>query len=376
MSSFDKVNILLVDDNHNNLVALSAILSKPDYNLILASSGREALLHILKTDFAVILLDVMMPGMDGYEVASFIKERESSRDIPILFLTAIAKSPEQIQKGYAMGAVDYLEKPIDSEVIKWKVAVFVDLLRSRIESQKRLEMVHLEEILSFIAHDLRTPLTAITLNSELLQQMPISADRAGVVRFQVKNIIHSAFRMEQMIQDLLDSSKIGAGKFTLKFDEFSVTDLIHETLDTLKPLANAKSILIETELEPENQTVYCDRVQILRVLNNLINNSIKFTPPSGKITVRASRTGDSIQFSVIDGGVGLSPEEQAHVFERFWQKGKTAHKGTGLGLYIVKCIIEAHGKTVGIKSELGKGATFYFTLPSRNGARQQVDQAA
>jgi signal transduction histidine kinase len=418
-----RVDILLVDDHEENLLALEAILVDPSFNLVRASSGRAALKEVLRCDFALILLDVAMPDLDGYETAELIRSRERSRQTPIIFLTANYRSDAQVFRGYSVGAVDYIFKPFSAEILKSKVAVFVELyqkrealkrqaqalllaheeledrvrartrelaetntaLREEVDERKRIEgerqalleserraRAHAEavnrlkdEFLATLSHELRTPLNAILGWSHLLtsrQNDPGMVGRAiGVIR-------NNAMAQSQLIEDILDVSRIIGGKLRLKLGRVPLQEVIEAALDSVSLAAQAKAIEIARDLESiEPITGDYDRLQ--QVVWNLLSNAVKFTPPEGRVTVGLKRVDDDVVLRVEDTGIGISQDFLPYVFDRFRQADGTAtrrHGGLGLGMAIVRYLVELHGGTVRAESAgEGQGATFTITLPTR-----------
>jgi PAS domain S-box-containing protein len=677
MATTAPIHILLVDDRPENLLALKALLRNPDYRIATATSGVEALAMVLRQEFAVILLDVAMPGMDGLEVAKHLKELERTRDIPILFVTAVATDVSHIYRAYDIGAVDYLIKPLDPETVRKKVSVFVTLVRQREQIKEQAKRLHeaerreyetrlarlrlagdvryqklvegidhvvgwsanpnpfrltfisrraeqilgypvaegdflqhvhpddrdklldtfqralkertdqtvdhriiaadgrvlwfhtgvsvapasesealelhgvsidltelkrtehnqrflaemiscltaeldqearlrklaqlvvpyladwcvidevvgplalrqvaaahrdpakqpllqrlqrrpcselianvlhtdkpelhaqanahqvaaalatsdalealgvssfmivplsargrllgvmtlvasersftaadlaladelrsraalaidnarlyreakqavaaRDELLAIVSHDLRSPLTTIRTVAGMLEQ-PAEPDK---LEQRAALILRSAQQMERLISDLLDFAKIEAGKMSIERQVVTARDLVHETFEMFGTLAQGRSQRLECR-ESDGIAVYCDRGRTLQVLSNLVGNAIKFTPEGGAIELWIERVDHEAVFSVSDSGPGISPEEAPHLFQRFYQSRKTSHMGAGLGLAIVKALVEAQGGRVWVESELGAGATFFFTLPLADVAHDAV----
>jgi len=427
-----RVDILLVDDHEENLLALEAILVEPSYNLVRAASGRDALKEVLRRDFALILLDVAMPGLDGYETAELIRSRERSRQTPIIFLTANYRSDAQVFRGYSVGAVDYLFKPFSPDILKSKVAVFVELylkretlkrqaqallraheeleervrlrtrelaeanesLREEVEERKRIEAERLvlleseqraranaeavnrlkDEFLATLSHELRTPLNAILGWSHLLtSRKPDAAmiERAlGIIR-------NNAMSQSQLIEDILDVSRIIGGKLRLKLSRVPLREVIDAALDSVLPAAQAKAIEIVRDIE-DLEPIIADYDRLQQVVWNLLSNAVKFTPREGRVTVSLKRQADDVVLEVEDTGIGISADFLPYVFDRFTQADGTAtrrHGGLGLGMAIVRYLVELHGGTVraGSAGE-GKGATFRIELPMNLEAPLDADQ--
>ncbi len=417
------VDILLVDDHEENLLALEAILTDPTYNLVRARSGRDALREVLARDFALILLDVAMPDLDGYETAALIRQRERSRDTPIIFLTANYRTETHVFRGYSVGAVDYIFKPFTPEILQSKVAVFVELftkrealkrqtealqhahdeleervrartrelasaneaLRAEIIERVRIEKERLallereqlaraqaesvnrmkDEFLATLSHELRTPLNAILGWAHLLttgKADPATAQRAlGVIR-------NNAMAQSQLIEDILDVSRIISGKLRLNLAPVSLREVMESALDSVSPAADAKNITIERDID-DIDPIPGDRDRLQQVFWNLLSNAVKFTPREGRVTVRLKRERDSAAISVEDTGIGISTDFLPYVFDRFSQADGSAtrrHGGLGLGLAIVRYLVELHGGTMRADSDgENRGATFTALLPMR-----------
>ena len=374
----DKVSILLVDDRPENLLALEACLEGLGQRLVRASSGEEALRCLLKEDFAVILLDVQMPGMGGFETAELIKSRERTRHIPIIFLTAMNKSETQVFKGYSVGAVDYLFKPFDPDIMRSKVQVFVELFLSKRKIQRQAEDLeranealreldhYKDEFLSVISHELRTPLNFIMGFASILDD-EVAGPMSDQQHAYLSKILSGADRMLGLVNDLLDMAKFRAGRFDLYPAWHRYPLLIEEVLTTLKPLADQKRLRVIAEV-PAELDVWVDGPRIIQLATNLVGNAIKFTPDGGTILVRAWAEKGGLVTEVVDSGVGIAPEDLSQLFVRFKQLDMSSTRevgGTGLGLSISKALVEAHGGTISATSAgVGKGATFRFDLPS------------
>jgi signal transduction histidine kinase len=416
-----QVDILLVDDHEENLLALEAILLEPSYNLVRAQSGRAALKEVLKCDFALILLDVAMPDLDGYETAELIRRRERSRQTPIIFLTANYRSDSHVFRGYSVGAVDYLFKPFSPEILKSKVAVFVELyqkrealkrqtqallhahdeleervrvrtrelaetnlsLREEVDERKRIEAERLvlleseqraranaeavnrlkDEFLATLSHELRTPLNAILGWSHLLSTG--KTDKAMIER-AIGVIRNNALAQSQLIEDILDVSRIIGGKLRLKLARVPLRTVIEAALDSVAPAAQAKAITIDRQIE-DIEPIIGDQDRLQQVVWNLLSNAVKFTPREGRVVVRLQRRGDEVVLAVEDTGIGITPIFLPYVFDRFTQADGTAtrrHGGLGLGMAIVRYLVELHGGTVKAESAgENQGATFTIALP-------------
>ncbi|HEY9851269.1 MAG TPA: response regulator [Leptolyngbyaceae cyanobacterium] len=535
MSNAEKVNVLMVDDHPENLLALEAVLNSLGQNLVRANSGEEALRCLLNQDFAVILLDVQMPGMDGFETANLIRQRERSRHTPIIFLTAFSRSEQFVFKGYSLGAVDYLLKPIDAEILKSKVSVFIDLCQKNQEVKKQadelaainaelreteerfrclsacspvgifltntkgnctytnpryqaitginlpetlgdgwknciypedreevlkkwhnyvqkgreysqefrifvksnlgdktevnssnpslipseeriIRWVHLrsspmlsdlgkligyvgtmediterkqaeearaamlreqiarqqaeaanrmkDEFLATLSHELRTPLNSILGWARLLRTRSFNqetADRA------LETIERNAKLQAQLIEDILDVSRIVRGKLRLNLCPVNLVSILQSAIDSVCHQAENKNIQIQTIVDPDVSLISGDPNRLQQVIWNLVSNAIKFTPEGGKIEVKLEQADPYVKIKVSDTGIGISKDFLPYVFDRFRQAdGKTtrSYGGLGLGLAIVHHLVQLHGGIVQADSAgEGKGATFTVQLP-------------
>ncbi len=359
----EKANILLVDDRPENLLALEAVLEPLEYNLITATSGQEALKHLLDEDFSVILLDVQMPDMDGLETAKHIKEREHTRDVPIIFLTAISKEPQHAVRGYSEGAVDYIPKPFDPNALRAKVAVFVELHEKNEllkQQAKELERSNdeLQQFAYIASHDLREPLRVMSGYLDLLRE-----DFGEILTEDGLNYIKSAMksgdRMSALIDDLLKYSRVGAQARELERTELEV--LVKQATENLGKVIEETKAEITTDELP---TVVADPSLIVQLLQNLISNAIKFRGDNPPIVhVGAQREGDRWVISVTDNGIGFAPKDEKRVFEIFQRlHSASEYPGTGIGLAICKKIAEQHGGRIWAESATGTGTAFHFTL--------------
>lgn len=510
MDTREKANILLVDDQVNNLIALEAMLADLGENLVRAESGTETLRRLLEQDFAVILLDVQMPGLDGFETARLIRERERSRQIPIIFVTALSRNESNMFRGYSIGAVDYLFKPIVPEVLRSKVSFFVELHRktrelkqqaaelARVSQQNELilnsasdgvlgidlegrttfanpaalrllgltkdrvigrdghDLLHAgrdlrdlcndgkcclsdslrggcemqettfrrsdgisipvdfsiaamrnedgetlgsvltfrditerraaamamenerlyreaqaanqakDDFLATISHELRTPMTAILGWLEMLsldEEMDPELLNEGV-----QTIRRSAKLQAQLIDDLLDVSRIITGKFLFELKPIALSNAIESAVETLRPSAAQKQIELRVNESEARPTVLGDATRLKQVFWNLLSNAVKFSEPGTAVDIDVTTADEETIVTVRDHGAGIDPDLLPHVFERLRQ-GRDArrHGGLGLGLAIVRHIIDCHGGSIEAESEgLGKGATFRVTLPLAN----------
>ncbi|OLE67334.1 MAG: hypothetical protein AUI36_06670 [Cyanobacteria bacterium 13_1_40CM_2_61_4] len=380
--SGEKVKILLVDDNPANLLALESILADLGQELVKAHSGRQALRYLLNQDVAVILLDVNMPGMNGFETAELIRRRKRSEHVPIIFVSAIDQTQNHALKGYSLGAVDYLPTPATPEVLRSKVAVFIELfkktqevgrqeqalraLNAQLEQRVAERTAELqrsnEELQQFayvVSHDLQEPLRVVASYVQQLAeryQDKLEAEANELISYA----LDGAKRMQQLIVDLLAYSRIETTG-----QEFAPTDcegVLQRVLGDLRVAIEESGAEVTHDPLPQ---VMADNVQLGQGLQNLLGNAIKFRsqePP--RIHVSARQEGQQWVFSVRDNGIGINPRYAERIFGIFERlHPRTEYPGTGIGLAICKKIVERHGGQIWVESEPGKGAAFFFTLP-------------
>jgi signal transduction histidine kinase len=384
-----KARILLVDDEPKNLVALDAVLGRLGCELVNARSGKDALRELLRQEFAVILLDVQMAGMDGFETAALIRDRELTRYTPIIFLTAAGRSEADVHRGYELGAVDYLMKPYSPEILRHKVQVLVELFQKAAEIKRlnqelkaanggleirvaertaALEARGLElarsnqELAQFAAvasHDLQEPLRTLSTYLQLLGQ-----NNAG--RFDAEDqevfevVLSSARRMRQLINDLLAFSQIGLGG--RKLETVDCSALVGKVLEQLKQLISERGALISVGPLP---TLAAEPMLLSQVFQNLIGNALKFQKGEAPtVAVSAWEEPGRWVFAVTDQGIGIAPEHFDKVFRLFGRlNGRDEYPGNGLGLSLCKKVVERHGGAIWLDPTPGPGSTFYFSIP-------------
>ncbi len=364
-------SVLVVDDHPGNLLAVEAVIRDLGVPIVTAASGAEALKFVLEREFAVILLDVQMPGMDGFEAASLIRQREKSRHTPIVFITAVSKSDLFIFKGYSYGAVDYILKPFAPEVLRAKVRVFVDLYRHRElvrEQARRLALLNeelqrsnaeLEQFASLASHDLQEPLRQATAFGKLLAEKCGSKLDETETKY-LEYVVSAMARMQGLIQAVLELARLGQD---VRKQEVDLDALLDGVLSDLSlPIEEAHAEVTRDELP----RVTADPQLLARVLQNLIINAVKFRAerPS-RIHVSARRQGTDWIVSVRDNGSGIEPARHGEIFTLFNGRGAPSRKdGSGIGLALCKRAVERQGGRIWVQSESGRGADFHFSLPS------------
>jgi two-component system sensor histidine kinase/response regulator len=384
-------NILLVDDEQANLDALEAVLESLGQRLIRAMRGEQALKCVLEHDFAVILLDVQMPGMSGIETAALIRARERSRTTPIIFLTGMMRTAEMVFSGYSAGAVDYLMKPLEPEVLRAKVAVFVELDRARHELEQEIaERVRIAEQVSelnnalrqknddllaanadleafchSVSHDLRMPLRHIHSYISILDASA-SGKLNSEERRHVATVQKAALRMTRLIDDLLAFSRIG--RAAMHRQRIRMMELIEETFQDLAPDLTNRRIDWQRHQIPDTVG---DPQLLKQVWVNLLANAVKYTRPRdpARIEIGAEEADDEIIYYVKDNGVGFNMQYADRLFGVFQRlHTETDFEGTGVGLANVRRIVQRHGGRTWAEGVEGRGATVYFSLPTAGNA--------
>lgn len=384
------VYFLLVDDREQNLIALQALLRREGLELLTAHGGPAALELLLKHDVALALIDVQMPGMDGFELAELMRGSERTRRVPIIFLTAGGHDQQRRFRGYEAGAVDFLNKPIESDVLKSKAGVFFDLYRQRqevarqrdelalmIEENKRLLEAtrqsaealqetdrRKDEFLATLAHELRNPLAPILSSVQLLRRASDSQqDATDVYQIIERQVNH----MVRLVGDLLEVSRITSGKIQLQQEPMELADAVRNAVETSRPLIEAGNHNFSLLLTATPIVVKGDLVRLTQVVANLLNNAAKYTPEGGQISLAVERHDGWAHLCVKDSGLGIPAEMLGGVFEMFTQINrhlKRSQGGLGIGLTLVKRLVELHGGTVAVSSEgEGRGAEFTVRLP-------------
>ncbi len=354
-----KPDILVVDDTAANLRLLTDTLGDLGYNMRSAPNGKLALMTAMHSPPDLILLDIHMPEMDGYEVCRRLKADPQLADIPVIFLSALSETIDKV-KGFQLGAVDYVTKPFHLEEIEARIRTHVELRQARHDLQKSYDRLQeLEQLrdnlVHMIAHDMRNPLSAITACAQMLENADL-----GEKHNRRTKMLHSATEeLTEMISSFLDLRRLEEGEMPVEAEAFSLHEIVTEV---------CSNVITSHELVCEVDEVMsqCDKHLTERILKNLIQNAIKFTPRTGKIEVILKQRSNSAELRVRDNGPGIPPEHQQKIFEKFQQvrmREKRVKYSTGLGLAFCRLACEAQGGQIGVESEPGKGSTFWFTLP-------------
>jgi signal transduction histidine kinase len=365
MSEADTLpKILIVDDGKENLLATEKVLRRLPVTILKAISGNEALSLMLRHKFAVILLDVQMPEMDGFETASLMQENESMRGTPIIFVTAISKEDKYATQAAEIGAVDYIFKPINPEILCSKVKVYVDLYAQREQIMKlndglRRSNEELERFAYICSHDLKSPLRAIDNISQWIEEdlEPVMEDKSRDLMNELRKRVR---RMERLLDDTLEYSRAGT---KLDLDNVEIVNGRALVEDVIVLCAAPEEFTFRIGKNLSGIELY--NLPIRQVLYNLVNNAIKHHEGArGAIEIDAADEGAHYRFTVRDDGPGIAKEYHQKIFEMFQTLKPRDHKeGSGMGLALVKKILASCGGEIGVCSEVGKGAEFSFTWP-------------
>jgi two-component system sensor histidine kinase/response regulator len=354
--------ILIVDDTPANLGVLVETLGAAGYRLMVAEDGEEALAQTGQTQPDLILLDVMMPGIDGFETCRRLKARESTRDVPVLFMTALNETADKV-KAFAAGGVDYITKPIEHEEALARVRTHLALRRLRQELQSQLALK--ERFMRMAGHDLRSPVCLILMAAALARRQSEGPGSPLPTKY-LDNIAESALQMRRIIDTFLDlRMPSGQSSADGKVD----LNLLAEAVVRQHALAaERKQITLTTELAPELPLARCDAALIYQAFANLASNALKFTPPSGTVTLRTRAAGERVRVEVQDTGPGVAVAERDQLFRenaRLSPRPTGGEESNGLGLSIVKHLIESQSGVVGADFPERSGSIFWFELPAR-----------
>ncbi len=365
--------VLVVDDTPKNLQVLGKTLYEFGYNVAIANSGRQALDSIRKEKPDLILLDIQMPEMDGFEVCTALKESLETREIPIIFLTAMTESSSVI-KGLELGAVDYITKPFNTAELSARVATHLEIKQSR-EKLSELNAMK-DKFFRIIAHDLRNPFVGIIGLSENINKNLANPDKIDLNKILKYNqIIHSsAISAASLLENLLEWAKSQSGILEFNPVSLSLSQLFTKNLELISGLALKKEITIENHLVDD--TIFADELLINTILRNLLSNAVKFTSKGGKVSFSSKQTGNMMEISIQDTGLGIDSKNIDKIFRidsKFTSLGTDKEKGSGLGLLLCKEFIEKMGGKIWLTSELGKGTIFSFTIPTTT--KEKSDEA-
>lgn len=389
------VKILLVDDRPENLLALESLLKTPDIAFFRANSGVQALELLLAHEFAIAILDVQMPEMDGFELAELMRGTEQTRAVPIIFVTAGVHSRASTFRGYEKGAVDFLYKPLEPHIVKSKVQVFIDLAKQREQIRSQLQETQRallqrdqallearealrtrDEFVSIASHELKTPLTSLHLQLQLMTRSITKGLQAGVTASAptvFKRLTHGievcerqSTKLSQLLDELLDLTRIRLGKLQLNPISMDLVDTVRDVLERFKNELSEKGITVKI-LMPSRSLGHWDPTRMDQIVSNLVSNAIKYGEGNPVAIALEPVESDRVRLTVSDQGRGVPPELQTRIFERF-ERAVSGHEisGLGLGLYITRQIVEAHWGTIAITSQpsLASGSIFTVELPT------------
>ena len=402
MNSYDSivrpnaVPILMVDDRPENLISLEAMLRRDGLETLKAQSAREALELLLHRDVALALLDVQMPEMDGFELAEMLRGNERTRHIPIIFLTAGSTDRTRRFRGYEAGAVDFLEKPLEPDILRSKVNIFFELYRQRQQIGEQMENLRAiatenlrllkesraaaealqdadrrkDEFLATLAHELRNPLAPIRNGLQILRLSKGESERAEEVRGMMDRQMNHLVRL---IDDLLDVSRVSQGKIDLRKEVMPLQDAVSAAVEASRPLVEAGGHSFNLVMPEAPIHVEGDMTRLAQVVSNLINNAAKYTPEGGHITVTVQPAGLQAEIIVADDGLGITPDMLPKVFDLFTQVDSHLERsqgGLGVGLALVRKLVEMHGGVAVAESDgPGKGSRFTVRLPLSRAAK-------
>jgi two-component system, sensor histidine kinase and response regulator len=360
----DEVNILAVDDTEENLVALATLLKRPGLRLVEARSGREALEALLARDFALALLDVNMPEMDGFELAELMRGSERTREVPIIFVSAALPDAKRVFRGYEAGAVDFLFKPLDPYLLASKVEVFAQLHRQKQQLARQLDQIRQAQAMSdlFVAvlgHDLRNPLSNIAASAALLEQMPGDMDETSK---RARTIKRASIRMERLIKQMLDFALARVkGGIPVRPVDTNLADLARQALSEFDVVATNR---VRSEFFGDTSGRW-DPDRMVQVISNLVSNALEHGESEGLVLLRVDGREDRVRIDVRNRGT-IEKAKLDLLFSAFKPRGLDS-RGIGLGLYIVDQIVRAHGGAIAVRSDEHDGTTFELELQRRTG---------
>lgn len=353
--------ILVVDDTDMMRNALCDILADAGYRVRGANCGESALAEIDADLPDIILLDIRMPYLDGYQVCGLLKSNERTRSIPVIFLSALDDLEDKI-KAFQMGGVDYITKPAQYEEVVARVESHLTLARQRkqIEALSKLK----DDLMGIVSHDLKNPIQIIMGYAELLADDSERMD-AEMQQDAFKQIRDNSNYMLSIVYDLLDLKKIEDG-IPLELESVSLCQLLSEEYEAFRIIADQKSIRLSVSLPEDDVLITADRMRMKQTIHNLLSNALKYTKNGGDVLLSGLIEEDRVIVQIADTGVGISKQDLPNVFKKFYRVKGAQHmdmKGTGLGLAVVQSIIEQHGGTIWVNSMEGRGSTFGFSLP-------------
>jgi signal transduction histidine kinase len=387
-----EAKVLIVDDLPENLLALEALIRQDDRIVHQARSADEALAQLLRHEYALAILDVQMPGMNGFELAELMRGTERTRHIPIVFVSAAGHEMNYAFQGFESGAVDFLHKPLDPHAVRTKVAVFVDLYRQRqalrlqleaLEQSRRQQELLLadlqatqgelqravrvrDDFMSMVSHEMRTPLNTLFLEAQVrkmhLARGKLDAFAPDQLRTMVERDERHIKAMIRLIDDMLDVTRLQRGTLSILPKRFDIAELVARLVESFTHQAAAAECAMGLQSPPTLETEL-DEFRIEQVLTNLLTNAMRYGPGQ-PVELLVAEWNGGVRIDVRDHGRGIAQEDQQRIFNQFERVGdRGTSAGLGLGLYITRQIVEAHGGTIGVSSTLGAGSTFSVWLP-------------
>lgn len=376
MSNESKINILIVDDRPENLISLDNLLKEDDVVIYKAQSGLEALELLLKHGFALALLDVQMPEMNGFELAELMRGTEKTKNIPIIFVTAGAIDAQHTFMGYDAGAVDFLYKPLDTRIVKSKVKVFKELEQQKMVIQDQLLQLSQalkwrDDFLSIASHELKTPITSMRLQTQMTARSLQNSATKSLSPEKMEKYFNTSNKqldkLTRLIDDLLDTTRIRAGKLTVEPVEVNFSNLVKDILERYEDQLEDASCKVDVKIQ-DDVLVYCDPFRVEQVIVNLISNVIKYAN-NKPVSINLREEHGQAFLTIQDSGPGIAPEKVDAIFERFKRGNKhEGISGLGLGLYIAKQVMDAHHGSISVKSTLGLGSAFTINFPNTHSA--------
>ncbi len=350
-------NILIVDDTPANVLLLVRMLAERGYNPRPVLNGKLALQAARTERPDLILLDINMPGMNGYEVCEQLKADTALKDIPVIFISALSETIDKV-KAFRVGGVDYVTKPFQFEEVYARIQTHLQL--------HQLEKLR-DDLTHMVIHDMRSPMTVIFSFLDILEFHEAKKLSDSTQRL-IKLARVSVEDLNNMVSSILDVSKLAAGEMKLQINPCDIYGIIRSVLATIQPLIGKRKVIFDVS---GSLTITVDAVLIRRVIQNLLSNAIKYTPSDGEVSIAVTSSNSEVRITITDTGPGIAPEYHQRIFEKFGQvEDRKCRMGTGLGLTFCKMAVEAHGGRIGIDSEVDKGSTFWFVLPMLDKAQE------
>ncbi len=375
ISIMSPVYFLLVDDLEENLLSLEALLRRDGLVLLKARSGDEALELLLQNDVALALVDVQMPGLNGFELAELMRGNERTRRVPIIFVTAGSADSQRRFRGYEAGAVDFIHKPIEADILRSKADIFFELYRQRqqLAAQRDELKAHSDvleeadrrkdEFLATLAHELRNPLAPLRHGLDILRRNPNSDDAVNIRQVMDRQLVH----LVRLIDDLLDVSRVSQRKIELRKERIQAADVLRAAVESSRPLIDSARHSLAIDGPPEPIWLDADLTRLAQVVGNLLNNAAKYTPEGGRIGLSLRTDGDDAVIAVSDNGLGIPTDMQSKIFQLFAQVENHADRsrgGLGIGLALVKQLVAMHDGSVAVESAgSGQGSVFTVRIP-------------